>query len=286
MTLTMTVVSSVAVHQSADFQLTDFDHGDRLDFDSPKLVSFSYFGRDERPESHISGSIVYAGIGSKNHLETSEWLGEALASENFMQRPTFEEIGEHIRESGTRWLSDELAAGVEHTFVIAAVLRLRDGSAYPALALVSNSDHLHGASESRPLREFFLDIAEPAQPGVYCTGVVDAILASDFVLLDDAAQHDTRDPANTRKMLSEINARAAEAPGAGAAISAGCLTYSQLLDGTGGGETYRDHKRGPLLPTTVLAGFELGPGRLLEIFDQIRESDDEASRLPKDPPTS
>src|SRR6478752_6649283 len=136
MTLNITVVSPLGIHQSADFRISKTEkdvNGNWIELqpNSAKIMPLNY--------QKWFGFMTYCGIGLWNGKRTdqyaTEWLTD-LASIN----PGFHDVVERIRNRGSDWIAGINRGRKEpfvHSFVLAG---FEDG--VPIYAIVSNSQSL------------------------------------------------------------------------------------------------------------------------------------------------
>lgn len=249
MTLNITVVSPVGIHQSADFQIsrTETDaNGNWIELqqNSSKIVSLRY--------KKWSGFLTYCGIGLWRGKRTDEYAAEWLSQ---LSDPgtTFRDAVEKIREQGTGWLASinrSFGKIQRHSFVIAGY---EEG--IPVYAIVSDYQTLTG--HITPIsNELKVDFRRSSSGiHIFVTGIRDAVPKTRTRLLRRIAQ--TGNEANViRHELAKTNRMAAQSPAAKNGISAACLTYSVDQHGGGSGEVHGEVS-GPLMPRTISHGIDL-----------------------------
>ena len=108
MTLNITVMTRDVVYQSADFRLVDLSTGDPCDYDSRKIVHLQY--------ENWQGFLTYAGIGSWDRKDTSEWVTDWLEGKSELTpHEAAQVIAGKMRQELKRFHSKQL-----HTFVLVA----------------------------------------------------------------------------------------------------------------------------------------------------------------------
>jgi probable HAF family extracellular repeat protein len=248
MTLNITIISPVGIHQSADFQISKTEkdaNGNWIELqpNSSKILSLHY--------EKWSGFLTYCGMGLWQGKRTDEYAADWLAQiSNF--EATFEDTVKKIREQGTAWLAginQSFGKIMAHTFVLAGY----EGGV-PVYAVVSNYQTLIG--DITPIsNELKVDLRRSrTDVHVLVTGIRSAVSGSMQRKLKRLAK--TGREANViRYELEETNRQAAQSAAAANGISKACLTFSVDRLGASGGEVHGDVP-GPLMPRTVFGGID------------------------------
>jgi probable HAF family extracellular repeat protein len=257
-TLNVTILSPVGIHQSADFKIsaTQKDAAGNLitlQENAAKIVSMLY--------QDWSGLLTYCGVGLWHGKRTDEFVTEWLT--NAPRTATFHEALKIIREQGSRWIgeiNEAFQARWPHSFVLAG---FEGGVA--RYAIISNYQSLAG--DIRPVTGTLqVDAGSTRDVHVVITGIRDAFSDEDRRLLRRLAETE-RNFAVIRHHLAEANARAADSPAAKNGLSRACLTASCDPTGAQRSQLYGDVP-GPVAPRGIFGGVDLG--KLLEQF--LREN--------------
>jgi probable HAF family extracellular repeat protein len=248
MTLNITIVSPVGIHQSADFQISKTERdadGNWIELqpNSSKIVPLLY--------QKWSGFLTYCGIGLWKGKRTDEYAVEWLVNLSNSDA-TFQDAVEKIREQGTAWIASinrSHGKVMVHSFVLAGY----EGGT-PVYAIVSNYQTL--TENITPIsNELKVDISRPTTGiHVFVTGIRRAVSDTKKRWIKRLAQIRS-DAIVIRRELAKTNLLAAQSPAAENGISTACLTFSLDIHGGGGGEVHGDVP-GPLMPRTVLGGFD------------------------------
>jgi hypothetical protein len=202
MTLNITLLTSGAIFQSADFQLTDGDTGDPLHTESMKIVTVHY------PD--WEGFVTYTGVGRWQGCDTTDWIVEWLTG---LGDASPDAVIQRIRERGTEFMRAIAGASrgrrYRHTFIFAAFV-----SGAPLVATVSNFEDCSGQSESSPSRELRVDSRRMVhRPILLVTGQKAAVRRASRRHLERLAERADTSPARIRNELTAMNAEAAHSPG-------------------------------------------------------------------------
>jgi hypothetical protein len=111
MTLNITVLTPVAIYQSADFRLTDPSDASFIRDESAKTVILRYMS--------WSGFVTYTGIGSYNRVHLSEMVADWLTG---IHAPTMADVAASIQREGTRLIKEVERRNrirFRHTFTLA-----------------------------------------------------------------------------------------------------------------------------------------------------------------------
>src|ERR1700693_2923425 len=228
MTLNITIVSRVGIHQSADFQISKTERDPdgnciELQRNSFKIVHLHY--------ENWSGLLTYCGMGLWKGKRTdeyaTEWLDDLSGS-----GVTFQDAVEKIREQGTVWIDsiNQYFGEVKiHSFVLAGY-----EAGLPIYAIVSNYQTLTG-SITPPSNELKVNIRHSTTGiHVFVTGNRRAVSKQTARRLKHLVKI-RADPNVIRYELGKANQLAAQSPAAQNGISTACLTYSLDIRGAGCG---------------------------------------------------
>jgi probable HAF family extracellular repeat protein len=247
MTLNITVLSPAAIHQSADFCISETERDDQgnwitISQNQSKIVALSY--------ANWNGVLTYCGIGSWNGRHTEEYVADWI--DGLMPESTFHEFLERIRSNGSDWLStisSVLQRPVVHTFVLAAFI---DKACQ--YAVISNYQSLSGRTSLED--RLFVDSGTTNSIHVLVTGSDDAVSEEDRRLLARLAA-DERDFRVLRHHMAGVNARAARSPVAKNGISEACIVYSTARSGGQWSEVHGPTS-GPVTPNLIFGGISVG----------------------------
>jgi hypothetical protein len=221
MTLNLTLLTTEAIYQSADFQLTDGNTNEPLHTESMKLVTVHY------PD--WEGFVTYTGVGRWQQRDTAEWIVEWLTG---LEDASPDAVIGRLRERGTALLRDIERAPRgrrhPHTFVFAAFVKGR-----PRVATISNFEDCAGRSDASPSAELREDSRECRRPFLLATGQKQAVKRASRRELERVAARSDTSPARIRNALTEMNAKAAKSPEARGTVSVGCSVTSFRRDGSG-----------------------------------------------------
>ncbi len=259
MTLNITVVSSLGIHQSADFRISKTEQDAdgnwvELQPNSSKIVPLTY--------QKWFGFMTYCGIGLWNGKRTDqyavEWLVE-LAPTN----PSFRDIVERIQLRASNWVAGINRGRKEpfsHSFVIAG---FEDG--VPIYAIVSNIQSLTQYYPSIS-DQLLVDIRITKAIHLLITGIPAAVCELAQTRLKGIVRSEAS--ANViRHEMAEVNRIASQSPEAKNGISPACLAYSIDSNGAGHGEVHGDVS-GPVMPRTVLGGIDVS-AMMSEVLKKI-----------------
>jgi probable HAF family extracellular repeat protein len=244
MTLNITILSPSAIHQSADFQLTDLkkdaDGNWKVLENAPKIVALR-FGR-------WSGLLTYCGMGKWDGVRTDQRVSEWLSC--ISKDATFDDVVQTVRREGSLWIEkiNRSRKKIErHSFVLAG---FEDGNL--RYAIISNYQTLTGEI-SPPVNDLQVEARATTGVHVFVTGARDAVTGDEKRFLKRLARSGT-DFGAIQHHLAVINRRAA-GPGRGAkkGISEPCLTYTCVPNGT---QWSRVHGAVPEPVIPVVAGGE------------------------------
>jgi hypothetical protein len=247
MTLNITIVSSSAIHQSADFRIsrTEKDaNGNWIELqpNSSKIVSFRY--------QKWFGFMTYCGIGLWSGKRTDEYAVNWLA--DLGAKPTFRDVVERIRTRGSNWIGGINRGRKEkfgHSFVIAG---FEDG--VPIYAIVSNTQSLTSVFPTLST-ELVSEIRATKDLHLLITGIREAVPEENQLRLKSVVRSGAA-PNVVRHEMAEVNRIASESTEAKNGISPACLAFSIDEHGAGSGEVHGD-VLGPVIPRTVFGGMDV-----------------------------
>jgi hypothetical protein len=163
-TLTITLVTPWAIHQSADFRLSRLDRDGtdqwiEVSNNSAKIIILQYFD--------WGAFISYSGMGMWNYKHTYQWLAEWLTHEPGEQR-TFEDVLDVIQSRGSAWLHEiELARGEPrpHTFIVAGYV-----GGVAKVALISTHENLNTKERIAPTSSLLVSTSDTPRTQPIITG--------------------------------------------------------------------------------------------------------------------
>ncbi len=253
MTLNITILGPEAIHQSADFQLSDPQQDPDGNWvsvhqNASKILALRF--------ESWSGVITYCGIGLSFGKRTDQFVADWLSGIGYAA--TFHDVLELVRREGSAWIADVNRTTKKvnaHTFVLAA---FEDGA--QRIAVLSSCQSLNGDFPIQGTLQ--VDSRTVGGTHVFVTGVRDAVAEEDRRLLKNIAES-IKDHAVVQHYLANVNRRAAQGTGASKGISRSCLVYSC---GPNGAQSSRVHGdvQGPVAPLAVS-----GDSTLAELIAQF-----------------
>lgn len=264
MSLNISVSTRSAIHQSADFCVTEFVlRGGmwvpRTIAPAPKVTVLQYTG--------WRAVITYVGIAKLDDISTADWLARELTHP--IGQRSVEEVVERIRSKASRSLASSVPAGFprNHTFTMGVLV---DGAS-PQLILISNFESftaplLQIAKDDLFVSNRYLGSREPTLVAV--SGIPGAVDTSDRKLLDRIVRS-TKKADSIRQKIAEVNRRAAGRPQSRGMISPSCAVFSLFAEGNGSGELHGDPQATELVVSTIMNGLDLG-AMVRQIFAQQR----------------
>ncbi len=235
MTLNITVLTSKAIYQSADYRLFDATTQKPLSIPSDKTILLH--------QSDWVGFITYTGIGRVGTKNTSAFVRDWLVG---LGSASFDEVVDAVRHKASSWIQ-KVAPSQEHTFVVAAFL-----GGKPTAAVVSNFQKWHGADLSSVSKSFFTSaIVASHRPEVIVTGVRDAVPRLRRRALQKLAASHPDDHARIRRALAKVTENGAQRYPDW--ISDDCYVYSQDRNGRGSAESFGNPHSNP---TTLTRGID------------------------------
>lgn len=247
MTLGVTILSPVGIHQSADFNLSEPERDASgkwitMHENASKIISLHY--------ERWTGLLTYCGMGLWQGKRTDEFVTDWLT--NSPQGATFHEVIEIVRERGSRWIAEiNRAYGTRraHSFIVGG---FDDG--VTRYAIISNYQSLAG--DIRPMTDALqVDAGSTGDVHVVITGIREAVSDEDRRLLKHLAETE-RNFEVIRHHMAEVNARAADSEAAKNGISRACLTASCDQTGQQWSRLYGDPP-GQMIPRSVMGGTDL-----------------------------
>ncbi len=237
MTLTITIVTSRCVYQSADYRLVDLESGEWVDFETQKIV----FTQGEG----WSASIAMSGVGRTPDIDVSEWLADRTKAFAFGLRDTFEDLIERLLEADD-WLSTIAQRDkARHSFAIGAFV----GST-PTFILISNFETSTGLASAVAAPKLAIYRERPSRVSVFASGQRWAVPRAERRKLAALAARDS-DPSVMHAALAEENRLVAERTDT---VSPACFTTFLRVTGEGGAQPHGLEGR-PFFPS-----FAMPPG--------------------------
>ena len=222
MTLNITVLSPMAIYQSADFRLTKLPGGVLITDKSPKTVILQY--------STWIGSLTYTGLGSWAGKPISGWVTDWLADGS--QR-TMAEVAAHLEAQATKLfqkVNRVARQAIGHTFVIAG---FEDGVV--RAFVVSNFEDCFGNyhAVTKHFTTSSRHVSGRSGAAALITGQATAIPVVDKKVLAKLALNYPDDGGRIRRRIQTMNAAAAVAPETDGTVSEECVVVSFRFDGLG-----------------------------------------------------
>lgn len=248
MTLNITVVSTIGIHQSADFRLADFKLGSDgryapIEDNSPKLIALRCM--------NWAGYLTYCGVGKWEHKATydsaAEWIS-ALGPD-----ATFDDVARSIEDKGSLWIErvqGQLRRFQGHTFILAA---FENGQ--PRISVISNTHSTKGSIARSSNAGLHASFGTDTGTHIYITGIDNAVSKEHRSALKRLIDRKV-EPHVVRDRLARINAMASQRIEARDGISSSCMCYSIDSLGGGGGEIH-GQVTGRLVPIYLFNGFNL-----------------------------
>lgn len=222
MTLNITLLTPVAIYQSADFRLTDPSDASFVRDESAKTVILRYMS--------WSGFVTYTGIGSWNHVHLSEIVADWLTG---IHAPTMADVAAIIEREGTkliRELERRNRVLYQHTFTLAG---FEDNLARGFV--ISNFEDCYGRIRSTEnfLTTAMVELDAQSNAIVIVTGRPEAIPNPDKRILRALAVRNPLDGGLIRRRMQELNTQASTSPESENSVSQDCAVISFRFDGFG-----------------------------------------------------
>jgi hypothetical protein len=220
MTLLLTAMNTVAIHQSSDYRLTDLSAGKPVE-DSVGAKQVSFGGMD------FAAQLSFTGVAAVGGVRIRDLISKTVASAT--KASEIEGVVNRLVASGTTAVK---GLPQEKRF-LTMLLAVTQESRLPRLFLMSNADQ----PDNRRLLKL-LDVLEPYEivalsPRTLICRFTEAVSVADRKFLRQLSQSDQ--PAREiQAALGEINKRAAAKSKDW--ISAECMVSSLLADGTRGAQ--------------------------------------------------
>ena len=241
MTLNITILSPSAIHQSADFQLSELERDADgnwkvLEPNASKIVALR-FGR-------WSGLLTYCGMGMWDGVRTDQRVSEWLSG--MSKDATFDDVVQTVGREGSLWIEKINRSRGEispHSFVLAG---FEDGNL--RCAIVSNYQTLKG-DISPPANDLRVEARAMNGVHVFVTGLRHAVTEEQKRFLKHLARRGT-DFGAIQHNLAVINQTAARCKKAKKGIGEPCLTYTCVPNGA---QWSRVHGAvpGPVMPAVA-----------------------------------
>ncbi|OBH49281.1 hypothetical protein [Mycobacterium sp. E2479] len=244
MTLNITLLTPVAIYQSADFRLTDPADASLIRDESAKTVVLQYMS--------WAGFVTYTGIGSWEGENLSEIVADWLTG---IPNPSMSEVAALIEREGTQLitvLERRNRTRFLHTFTLAG---FEDGLA--RAFVISNFEDCLGrkrptdSSLTTAMRE--LDTGSNAL--VIVTGCPKAVPNTEKRILRKLAVLNPLDGGLIRTRMQELNAQASRSPESTDLVSEDCAVISFRFDGFGILQRSQSTDAGPKHVPIILNGF-------------------------------
>jgi hypothetical protein len=216
MTLLLTAMNPVAIHQSSDYRLTDLNSGKAIE-DSAGAKQISFGGMD------FAAQISFTGVAAVGGLSTRELISKLVASGT--KASEIEGIVTRLIEMCT---AATKGLPPEKRFLTVLLAVTKEGR-LPRVFLLSNADRPDGPRLVTPLEILERHEIVASSPRTLICGFTDAVSITDRRLLRQLSQSGQPTP-EIQAALAEINKRAA-AKSRGW-ISPECMVGSLLADGT------------------------------------------------------
>jgi hypothetical protein len=244
LTLNITLLTPVAIYQSADFRLTDTADGSLVRDESAKTVVLQYMS--------WSGFVTYTGIGSWEGENLSEIVAEWLTGP---PNPTMSEVAALVEREGTRLVKELKRRNNEvfkQTFTLAG---FEDGLA--RAFVISNFEDCFG--RTRPTNSSLTTTMRELDAGsnalVIVTGCPDAVPNTEKRILRKLAVLDPLDGGRIRARMQVLNAEAARSPRSEGLVSEDSAVISFRFDGFGVLQPSQSTDTGPKHIPIILNGF-------------------------------
>lgn len=234
MTLTMTIVTSRCVYQSADYRLVDVESGRWVDFETQKIV----FTQGEG----WSASIAMSGVGRTPDIDVSEWLADRTKAFAFGLGDPFEDLIERLLEADD-WLSTIAQRDkARHSFAVGAFV----GST-PTFILISNFETSTGIASAVAAAKLTIYRERPRHVRVFASGQRWAVPRAERRKLAALAARDP-DPSVMLAALAGENRLVAERTDT---VSSACFTTFLRVTGEGGAQPHGLEGR-PFFPSFAM----------------------------------
>ncbi len=222
MTLNITLLTPVAIYQSADFRLTDPSDASLIRDESAKTVVLQYMS--------WAGFVTYTGIGSWDGENLSEIVANWLTG---TPNPSMSEVAVLIEREGTRLIKDLERRNhqlFQHTFTLAG---FEDGLA--RAFVISNFEDCFGRTRptDRSLTTTVRQLDAGSDALVIVTGCPKAVPNTEKRILRKLAVLNPLDGGLIRTRMQELNAQAAGSPMSKKLVSKDCAVISFRFDGYG-----------------------------------------------------
>jgi hypothetical protein len=244
LTLNITLLTPVAIYQSADFRLTDPADASLVRDESAKTVVLQYMS--------WAGFVTYTGIGSWEGENLSEIVADWLTG---TPNPTMSEVAALIERLGTRLIKELKRRNnkvFKHTFTLAG---FEDGLA--RAFVISNFEDCFG--RTRPAHSSLATTRRELDSGsnalVIVTGCPDAVPNTEKRVLRKLAVLDPLDGGRIRTRMQVLNAEAARSPKSEGLVSEDSAIISFRFDGFGVLQPSQSTDAGPKHIPIILNGF-------------------------------
>jgi hypothetical protein len=244
LTLNITLLTPVAIYQSADFRLTDPADASLIRDESAKTVVLQYMS--------WAGFVTYTGIGSLEGENLSEIVAGWLTD---VHNPSMSEVAALIEREGTRLIKElerRNRQRFQHTFTLAG---FEDGLA--RAFVISNFEDCFG--RTRPTESSLTTTTRELDAGsnaiVIVTGRPKAVPNTEKRVLRKLAVLNPLDGGLIRSRMQALNALASESPESEDSVSEDCAVISFRFDGFGKLQPSQSADTGPKHIPIIFHGF-------------------------------
>jgi uncharacterized membrane protein len=221
-TLNITLLTPVAIYQSADFRLTDPSDASFIRDESAKTVVLHYMT--------WAGFVTYTGIGSWNGENLSGIVADWLTD---IHTPSMADVAAIIERKGTRLIKELERRNhirFQHTFTLAG---FEDGLA--RALVISNFEDCLGRTRltDNHLTTTVRELGAGSKATVIVTGRPRAVPNTEKRILRKLAVQSPLDGGLIRTRMQELNAQASTSPESENSVSQDCAVISFRFDGFG-----------------------------------------------------
>ena len=223
LTLNITLLTPIAIYQSADFRLTDPADGSLITDESAKMAILQY--------PSWSGFLTYTGLGSCYGRHLSDIVAEWLTG---MHGSSMAEVAARLEQNGTSLLNQVRKPNGErfkHTFTLAGF----EDNAVRAF-VISNFEDRYGRTRlfvDGRLTSTNLDLGAESKAAVIVTGRPKAVPNVERHTLSRLATIRPEDGGLIRRHMHKMNAKASTLHVSGNSVSRDCAVVSFHIGGLG-----------------------------------------------------